>query len=143
MFNIINSINEKVKKYGLEKFLDEVVFLDKESVVEEESVNGLPTITVIHPNKSKTTFCLRQYCFSSTKNYQVMIDGCAMDSIDSDIERQLSEIAFKRNSTPILVSQIIIFDFDIDTAGSFTDYSINIEKTDFKYISRGLVYGQK
>ena len=69
MIKVLNTVKEKVKKYCLERFIDEVLLLDKESVIEEESVYGLPVITVVHPNKSKSTFCLRQYCFNDISKY--------------------------------------------------------------------------
>ena len=133
MINVVKSITNKVKKYGLERFLNEVICLDKESVIEEESINGLPTITVIHPNKSKTSFCLHQYCFTDSKNYPVMIDSCFNDGIEESIKRQLNTLAFRRNSTPILVTQVMLLSFDIDTAETFTDCTLNIEKTEYKY----------
>lgn len=135
MISTIKPLIEKVKQYGLKQFLLNGVWLEKESVIEEQDIEGCNVITTIDPNGNKNSFCLRQYCFCTRENYQTMIDCCADEGLDKRICRQMHDVAVKRNSTPILVSQIVVFDFDFDTADSFINCSIDIEKTDYKYIN--------
>lgn len=136
MFNIINTIANEIKKYGLKEFLLNGVWLKEESVIEEKDICGLKTITTIDPNGNKNSFCLRQYCFNELGNYQTIVDSLADEDLDKRIENELWEVAKKRNSTPILVTQIVVFNFEFDTADSFNTYSLNIEKTDYKYLNQ-------
>ncbi len=135
MFKVLDTIKERVKQQGVKEFLLGGVWLEKESVIEEQDIEGCKVLTTIDPNGNKNSFCLRQYCFSNTSNYQTLVDCCMDEELDKRICKQMHEVAVKRNSTPILVSQIILFDFDFDMAGSFSNVSANIEKTDYKYIN--------
>ena len=136
MFNRILDIAKEIKKYCLKEFLLNGIWLKEESVIEEEDICGLKTITTIDPNGNKNTFCLRPYCFNDLDKHQVIIDSLAEEDLDKRIENALWQIAKKRNSTPIIVTQIVKLTFEFDLAESFNTYSLNIEKTDYKYLSQ-------